>query len=148
MRKALPIVFIAVVLIGISLFFLHRWALHTFGTSYDPTNSRDLQKLMAVADDSRPLRAALEQFRHDHGSYPPAATNLFPAYLHATNSPDDFSDWAGWRYVEATTNGYTLLYKVNWDDGFWYEHLATGTDQWHYSTSVTGIDLTQKFEQR
>jgi len=148
MRKALPIVFITVALIGVGLVFFHRWALHTFGPSYDPTNSHDLQKLMAIADDSRPFRAALEQFRHDHGSYPPAATNLFPAYLHATNSPDDFSDWAGWRYVEATTNGYTLLYTVNWDDGFWYEHLATGTDQWHYSTSVTGIDLTQKFNQR
>jgi hypothetical protein len=148
MRKALPIFFIAVVLIGLALFFLHRRALHTFGPSYDPTNKRDLQKLMAIADDSRPLRAALEQFRHDHGSYPPAATNLFPAYLHSNKSSEDSSDWAGWRYVEATTNGYTLLYKVNWDDGFWYEHLATGTDHWHYSTSVTGIDLTQKFEQR
>ena len=148
MRKALPIIFIAVVLVGVILFFIHRWALHTFGPSYDPTNSHDLQKLVAIADGSRPFRDALERFRRDHGSYPAAATNLFPAYLHATNSPEDFSDWIGWRYVEATTNSYTIFYQVNWDDGFWYEHLALGTIRWHYSTSVADTDLTQKFEQR
>jgi len=148
MRKALPIIVTAVVLIGVCLFFLNRWALHTFGHSYDPTNSRDLQKLMAIADDSRPFRDALERFRHDHGSYMAADANFFTTYLHATNSADACPDWAGWRCVEATTNSYTLFYQPCWNDGFWYEHLATGTDQWHYSTSVTDIDLTQKFEQR
>ena len=148
MRKALFIIFSVAILIGLGLFFFHRWALHTFGPSYDPTNSHDLQKLATIADDSRPFRDALERFRLDHGSYPAAATNLFPTYLHATNSPEDFSDWLGWRYVEAATNSYTLFYKVSWDDGLWYEHLASGTDQWHYSTSVAITDLTQMFEQR
>jgi hypothetical protein len=148
MRKALLIIFGAVVLIGVGLFFLHRWGLHTFGPGYDPNNSHDLQKLMAIADDSRPFRDALERFRHDHGSYPAAATNLFPKYLRSTNSPEDFSDWIGWRYIETTTNGYSLHYQVNWDDGLWYEHLASGTDRWHYSTSVSDTDLTQKFEHR
>jgi len=148
MRKALLIFFSAAILIGVSLFFLHRWALHTFGSSYDPNNSHDLKNLMAIADDSRPFRDALERFRHDHGVYPAAVTNLFPAYLQATNSPEVFSDWVGWRYVEATPNSYTLHYQANWDDGLWYEHVASGTDQWHYTTSVTDIDLTLKFEQR
>jgi len=148
MRKALLIFFSAAILIGVGLFFLHQWALHAFGPSYDPTNSRDLQKLMAIADDSRPFRDALERFRHDHGSYPVAAANLFPTYLHATNSPEDFSDWVGWRYVVATTNSYTLHYQANWDDGLWYEHPASGTDQWHYSTSGADVDLTLKFERR
>jgi len=148
MRKALPIIFITIALIVVGLFFFHRWALHTFGRSYDPNNSLDLQKLMAMADDSLPFRDALERFRHDHGGYPAAVTNLFPAYLHTTNSPEDFSDWAGWRYVAATTNSYTLHYQANWDDGLWYEHLASETDHWHYSTSVTNINLTPKFEQR
>jgi hypothetical protein len=103
---------------------------------------------MAIADDSRPFRDALEHFRQDHGNYPAAATSLFPTYLHSTNSPDDFSDWIGWRYIEATTNGYSLHYQVNWDDGLWYEHVTSGVDRWHYITSVADTDLTQKFEQK
>lgn len=145
-RKTLLILFGVVIVIAVGLVFLHQFGLHTFGPFYDPDNSRDLQKLTTIANDSRQLRDALEQFTRDHGRYPPSATNLFPAYLHATNSPGDFSDWKGWRYVEAATNTYTLLFQVNWEDGLWYEQSAVGTGQWHYSTSGESTDLTKKFE--
>jgi hypothetical protein len=143
MRKALIIILSIVVVIGIVLFLLRQWS----PTSYDPNDSRDLQKLSSIADNSRPFREALEKFKHDHGIYPQANTNIFPSYLIKTDAPDDFSDWAGWRYFPGT-NSYTLFYQVNWDDGLWYDHLVNGTNQWYYSTSTTQIDLTQKFQQR
>ena len=117
MRKTLLIVFAAVILMGIGVLFLRRWGLNTFGTGYDPNKRQDVRKLIVIADDSRPVRELLERFRHDQGRYPEVLSNLFPTYLHATNSPGDFTDWNGWRY-EGASNSYTLRYQVNWDEGF------------------------------
>src|SRR5437868_4199043 len=116
MRKALLIFFGAVIVIGIVLYFIHQHAEHTFGTSYDPSNSHDLEKIIVIGDNSRPLREALERFRHDHGCYPIEASNLFSGYLKRTNAPDDVSFWAGWNVDDLSTNHYLLVYKVGWDD--------------------------------
>ena len=148
MRKGLIIILCLAVLMGIALEFVHRWSLRTFGEDYDPDNIHDMQKLVVIAENSRPLREALERFKHDRGVYP-NASNLFSSYLPATNRPaDDFSDWAGWRYLPASTNSYTLFYQANWDGGLWYDHLVNGTDQWYLSDSGAPIDLTQKLRQK
>jgi hypothetical protein len=145
MRKLFLITLCAFVLIGIGLFRFHNWASRTFGVSYNPNNSRDLQKLSAIAKDSLPLRKALERFKQDHGNYPDNVTNLFFSYLKSTNGPNDFSDWAGWRYQPESTNSYSLFYHPNWDDGFWYE-CSNEIDSWHYSDGTENADLTEKLK--
>jgi hypothetical protein len=144
MRKLHVFLFGAFILIGVGLFLFHRMAVDIFGVSYDPNNSDDLQKLMVIADTSRPFRSALERFKQDHGSYPARAGDLFPSYLQSTNGPNDYSDWAGWHYEPESTNSYQLFFHPAWDDGFWLER-SNGVDHWTYSTSVANTDLTQKF---
>jgi len=148
MRKAILIIVSLVILVSIGLYFLGQHMRHIYGTSYDPNDRRDLQKLIVIGDASRPLRDALERFRHEHGSYPTVASNLFPAYLQRTNAPDDFSDWSGWNMMDVASNHYLLVYKVGWDDGLCYEHMTNDMPSWFYFSSVAHTDLTQKFEQR
>jgi hypothetical protein len=150
MRKALIILLCVVLLVGAGAVALHRFGLRVYGPGYDPNNSSDVQKLGLLVDGSRPLREALERFRHENGGYPGAATNLFPSYLQAqTNrAPYDWSDWAGWNYCGETSNSYTLIQKVNWDDGMSFDRLTNGAVKWSYFTSVTNTDLTPAFQQR
>jgi hypothetical protein len=147
MRKALLIFLCIVILIGVALGFFRQWGLRHFGPVYDPSSSRDVQKLLAIADKSRQLREALERFKHDHGSYPTVVTNLFPSYLQAAPTPASFY-WAGWYYQQESANSYSMYYKVNWDDGLFYEHGVEGTYRWYYSVSGTKTDVTDKFVQK
>jgi hypothetical protein len=147
MSKALVVLVVVAAFIGIGLIFINNWAVKTFGVAYDPSNSRDLQKLLIIADNSRPLREALERYKLDHGNYPDDSTNLFPSYLHSTNGPNDFSDWAGWRYEPETTNTYSLIYKANWDDGLDCE-CSNNICHWDYFTSTRNTDLTQTLKDR
>jgi hypothetical protein len=150
MRKAFLILLCVVILIGVSAVILNRHLSHIYGPYYDPSNSRDLQKLLAIVDGSRPLREALERFKNDQGDYPTTVTNLFPSYLQTKNAPEDFNikDWAGWEYNRESTNSYELFYQLDWDGGLWFDHSVDGTNQWSWSTSDRVVDLTQKVQQR
>jgi len=148
MRRALLIIVCVVILIGVALGFLRQWDLRHFGPVLDIRKSQDVEKLLAIANNSRPLREALERFKHDHGTYPEVITNLFPSYLQPAPTMGDRSRWAGWDYMEQSTNSYSLYYQTDWDDHLVYDHLVQSTDQWYYSGSVTQTDLTQKFQQR
>jgi hypothetical protein len=138
MRKAFLILLCVVIVIGIGIsFFL--WPVSV--------SKLDVQKLLTIADNGRPLREALERFKRDQGNYPAKATNLFHSYLQLAPIPTPF-DWGGWDYLQDSTNSYYLFYKINWDDHLAYEHLVHGTDRWYYSASGTQIDLTHKLRQR
>lgn len=146
MRKALITILCVVILVGVALGLLKQSGLLHFGPVYDARRSRDVEKLLVIADDSRPLREALERFKHDQGSYPTVITNLFPSYLQAAPAPAPFY-WAGWYYQQESANSYTLYYKVNWDDGLFYERQVEGADRWYYSVGGKKTDLTEKFGQ-
>jgi hypothetical protein len=155
MRKALLIFLCVVILIGVGAVFLNRQMRHIYGPGYDPSNSRDLQKLLVIANAGRPLREALARFKIDHGYYPMEAADFIPSYLQPTNVPDilntnDYNekDWAGWEYHRESTNHYQLFFQLDWDGGLWYEPSAEGTNQWSWSTSDRVVDLTQKFRIR
>jgi hypothetical protein len=148
MHKAVLMFICVVILIGVGSVFLNYHLKRVYGVGYDPNNSRDLQKLLAIAGDSLPLREALERFKYDRGGYPRKSADLFPSYLRATNTTDELSDWAGWNYHPESTESYVLIYKANWDDGLSYEQLTNNTHTWYYFTSTKVTDLTQKFEQK
>jgi hypothetical protein len=145
MRKFLLILFCIVVITFIGFVAYVRWH---WGPGYDPSNSQDVHQLLVFADNSLPLREALERFKQDHGGYPTDVTNLFPSYLPATNAPDHLKDWAGWEYHPVSTNGYSLFYQLEWDGGLWFEHSVNGTNQWQWSTSDRVVDLTHQFQKR
>lgn len=146
MRKSLPILFCVVLVIGVSAGVLLWYGSRTGGPRYNPRSNRDVQKLQAIAENGRPLREALERYKHDQGSYPPVVTNLFPVYLQPAPTPTEFH-WAGWHYMRESTNSYSLYYKLNWDDGLFYEHQLQGTNRWYWSGSgFAETDLTGKFQ--
>jgi hypothetical protein len=150
MRKAIPIILCVIVVLGIGGVALLRHMSHVHGWGFTPEH--DMDKLRIIADDSRPLRDALERFKHDQGEYPTSVTNLISSYLQPTNVPDVLNtndyytkDWAGWEYHRKSTNSYNLFFQLDWDGGLSYEHLVAGTNQWSWSTSDRVVDLTQKF---
>jgi hypothetical protein len=148
MRRALLIILSAVVLIGTALVFVRQWGLRHFGPGYDIRKSQDVERLFVIADASRPLREALEHFKHDHGQYPETITNLFTSYIQVAPTMGDPSRWAGWDYMMQSSNTYSLFYQTDWDDHLCFDHLAQGTDQWYYQGSDAKTDLTQKYQQR
>jgi len=150
MRKAFLIFLCVTIVLGMGMVFLHRQMQRIYGPGYNPDNSHDLQKLVIIAEASRPLCEALERFKNDRGNYPSSVIDLIPAYLQTKNAPDDFNtkDWAGWEYLRESTNSYQLFFQLDWDGGLWFEHLASGTNHWSWSTSDRVIDLTPKFQIR
>jgi hypothetical protein len=145
-----PLIIICVVAaIGIGAILFSRPMWHAFGTYLTPEHN--LGKLLAIADDSRPLRDALERFRNAQGFYPADVGSIIPSYLQPTNVPDvlntnDYSekDWGGWEYHSESTNSYELFFQLDWDGGLWYEQSAEGTNSLSWSTSDRVVDLTQK----
>jgi hypothetical protein len=149
MRKKFVTFVWVVVLIGIGATILLRQIRHVNGR-YVPDTKWGLQNLRTIADNSHPLRDALERFKSDSGNYPATVTNLFPSCLQASNAPDGWNtkDWAGWEYHPQSTNGYELFYQLDWDGGLWFEHSFYGTNQWSWSSSSDVVDLTQKFQEK
>jgi len=141
MRKTIIMILCVATLLGVCAGLLHWWGTNTFG-GYNPNSSHDVQKLFTIAENSRPLRDALERFKHDKNGYPNVVTNLFPSYLQA--APIWLEDW---HYELESTNGYILHYQTGWDDALCYEHLVSGANDWYYWNGVTRTDLTQKFQQ-
>ena len=144
MRKALLILLCVVFVIGGGTVILHWYGSRIGGPVYDPTNSRDVALLQGIAQTSRPLREGLERFRNNQGGYPSVVTNLFPTYLQPAPEPTEFH-WSGWLYLRETTSSYSLYYKLNWDDGLFYEHQVQGTNRW-YVAGNKYADLTGEFQ--
>lgn len=144
-RNGLLVAVALLILAAAGFVVLNQHLEKVYGPTYNPNNSQDFQTLFQIAGASRLLRDALEHFKQDHGKYPASASNLFPAYLQVTNSPNDSTGFAGWRYLPSDSlSEFKLMYKVNWDDAFWYECDSNGTSAWTYSTSTGSVDLTGK----
>lgn len=153
MRKTFLILFCVVIVIGVGAVLLNRHMRHVFGPGLTPEH--DIDKLLVIADDSRPIREALERFKIAQGCYPMKVASFIPSYLQPTNVPDVLNtndyltkDWGGWEYHPESTNSYELFFQLDWDSGLWYEHSAEGTNHWSWSTSDRVVDLTQKFQDR
>jgi hypothetical protein len=148
MHKALLILFCAVLVIGAGACILLWYGSHIGGPRYNPGDSRDVQKLRVIAENGQPLREALEHYKNDHGTYPMTVDDLFPSYLQSAPIPSPIH-WAGWYYQQESTNSYSLYYKLNWDDGLFYEHLVEGTNRWRYAGSEHEVvELTHEFQLR
>jgi len=149
MRKAFIILFCLVVVIGVAAVLLNRHLRHVFGPEFSPEH--DMDKLLIIADDSRPMREALERFKHDHAYYPDRIDSIIPSYLQPTNVPDILNtndyyftkDWGGWEYHLMSTNSYELFFQLDWDGGLWYEHSAEGTNHWYWSIGDRDVNLTK-----
>ena len=146
MRKGFIIIFCVVIVLGVAAVLLNRHMHHVFGPGFTPEH--DMDKLLIIADDSRPIREALERFKHDHDYYPTTVASFIPSYLQPTNVPgvlntnDYFAkDWGGWEYHPKSTNSYELFFQLDWDGGLWYEHSAESTNHWSWSTSDRVVDL-------
>jgi hypothetical protein len=153
MRKTPLIIICVIAAIGIGAVLFSRQMRHGFGAYLTPED--DLGTLLVIADDSRPLRDALERFRSVRGFYPADVAIIIPSYLQPTNIPsalntNDYSanDWGGWEYHSQSINSYELFFQLDWDGGLWYEQSSEGTNSLSWSTSDRVVDLTQKFLRR
>jgi hypothetical protein len=146
MRKAFIIFFCVAIVIGVAAALLNRHMRHVFGPGFTPEH--DMDSLLIIADDSRPIREALERFKNDHTNYPMTVASIIPSYLQPTNVPDVLNtndyltkDWGGWEYLPKSSNSYELFFQLDWDGGLWYEQSAEGTNHWSWSTSDRVVDL-------
>ena len=148
MRKAITTILCLVILIAIGGVILVRHMSHIYGPIYTPQH--DMDKLLTIANTSRPLQEALERYKNERGHYPSTITNLFPAYLQPTNAPEDFfvKDWGGWDYFVQATDSYELYFQLCWDGGLFCEHSVVGTNHWSWNIGNGAVDLTQEIERK
>lgn len=110
----------------------------------DPKSSAGIAALKVVALKSRPLLEAIENYQHDHGSYPPDLRPLYGKYLPESSADKNGFGWNGW-YYSGNDQNYSVYTTLGWDPILKYEHRPDGA-KWLYDPGDGSEQTTMPFQ--